>query len=175
MPSNVPAAPEGYRTINPFIITKDAAKVIEFCEDVFGGESQTDALTYEPDGSILHSEVRIGDSLVQVADRQPDWPYTPSLLQIYVDNLDETLAKAEKRGASIVTRPTEFLGAMFSRIKDAQGNMWWVYQYLGEVDWSAIGGEDGGEWDENASWEPTKEATYIHDTLLEAMQHLKDN
>lgn len=146
MPSTIPAAPEGYRTINPFIITKDAAKVIEFCEDVFGGGSQKDALTYEPDGSILHSEVRIGDSLVQVADRQAGWPYTPSLLQIYVDNLDETLAKAEKRGAVIITKPTEFLGALFSRIKDAQGNMWWVYQYLGESD----RGEESGEWEENA-------------------------
>lgn len=170
MPSTIPAAPEGYRTINPFIITKDAAKAIEFCEDVFGGESQKDALTYEPDGSILHSEVRIGDSLVQVADRQAGWPYTPSLLQIYVNDLDETLARAEKRGAVIITKPTEFLGALFSRIKDAQGNMWWVYQYLGESDW----GEESGEWEENASWEPTKEATYVHDTLLEAMPNMKE-
>ena len=170
MPNKIPNAPASYRTINPFIITKDAAKVIEFCEDVFGGESQPDALTYEPDGLILHSEVRIGDSLVQVADRQAGWPYMPSLLQIYVDDLEGALAKAEKRGAVVITKPTEFLGAMFSRIKDAQGNMWWVYQYLGEVDWSAVGGEES----ESDSWEPTVEATYIHDTLLEAMPNMKD-
>lgn len=164
--NKVPAAPDGYNTVNPFIITPNANEVIQFIKDVFGGIEQPDATTIDTDGLLLHSETKIGNSVVIVADRKPDWPSTPSLLQVYVDDVKATLKKAEKLGAEVVTKPTEFMGTMFARFKDTQGNLWWAYQYLGEVDWSQADG-DAAE-----SWEPTKEATYIHDTLLEAMRGL---
>lgn len=164
-----PTAPEGYTTVTPFIITDNASEVTAFIIDVFNGVEQPDATTYDTDGLILHSEIKIGDAMVAVADRKPDWPQTPSLLQVYVNDIEDSLKKAEARGATVVTKPTEFLGAMFARVKDAQGNLWWIYQYLGEVDWSET--EETG--DAEASWEPSEEAIYVHDTLLEAMRGLK--
>lgn len=164
----IPPAPDGYNTVNPFIITDKASEVITFVKEVFGGVEQSDALTYDSDSLILHSEVKIGNSIVAIADRKPDWPFTPSLLQVYVDDVEATLKKAESRGAVVVTKPTDFLGTLFSRVKDAQGNLWWIYQYTGEDDW---GEAREGAADEG-SWEPTKEAAYIHDTLLEAMRGL---
>lgn len=171
----IPAAPEGYNTVNPFIITREARQVIEFVKAVFGGEELPDALTIDNDGLILHAKVRIGNSIVQIADRKSDWPYTPSLLQVYVQDVAAALGKAEALGAKVITVPTEFLGAKFSRVQDAWGNLWWVYEYVGEVDWGAYAAEETNNeksWGESSDWKPTPEAVYIHETLLEAMRNL---
>lgn len=164
-------APEGYNTINPFIITKDALGLIEFLEKVFGATEEGSAHTVDTDGLLLHSELKIGDSTVVIAERKPDWPITPSLLQVYVDDVHKTLDTAEKLGARIVTKPTDFYGELFSRFEDPFGNLWWVYQHGEEQAWDA----DATETDaSDASWdaEPSKELVYIHDTLLEGMKHL---
>jgi hypothetical protein len=107
-----------------------------------------------------------------VADRKEDWPFTPSLLQVYVSDVKATLARAEKNGATIITTPTDFYGDILSRVKDPWNNMWWIYQHTEqEIDWSAARDEAAG-----ADWsnEPTKELTYIHDTLLAGMSELRD-
>lgn len=169
--SKIPAAPKGYNTVNPFIITKHADKLIFFIKEVFGGIEEPNALTYDTDGLILHSEVKIGNSIVQIADRKPDWPFTPSLLQVYVDDVESTLKKAQAHGAKIITKPTDFFGAKFSRILDSQENLWWIYQYTGEVDWGSDTHNEENS-NEEATWEPNEEAAYIHDTLLTAMRKL---
>ncbi len=165
--STIPKAPEGYNTIMPFVITKDATKVIQFLKDVFFAVEQPYSLTYDTDGLVLHCELMIGNSMVAVADTKPDWPYTPSLLQVYVNDVESTLAKAESLGAVVITKPTDFLGYKFSRIKDAWGNMWWVYQHMEDLKWD----ESSSDTSEQ-SWEPTPESEYIHSTLLEAMKNL---
>lgn len=161
-----PLAPEGYNTVNPFVITDNADSVIHFVKEVFGGEELPYSRTQDDDGLILHCEMKLGNSVIMLADRKPDWAHTPSLLQIYVDDIDLTIQKATALGAEIVTKPTEFLGALFSRVKDAEGNLWWIYQYLNQP-------ESWNESDNEQNWEPSKEATYIHDTLLSAMRDLK--
>jgi uncharacterized glyoxalase superfamily protein PhnB len=165
----IPSAPEGYRTINPFIICEDAEAVINFTIDVFNGSETADAKTYDTDGLILHSEIKIGDSIVSIADRKPDWPYTPSLLQVYVDDIEYTLKKAEAHNAIVITKPTDFYGDLLARIKDKQGNLWWISQHVGEVEWTETESADEQNSD---SWAPSKETIYIHDTLLDAMRNL---
>lgn len=168
---SVPKAPEGYQTVNSFIITKDAENVLQFLRKVFHAKELVDARTVDTDGLILHSEVIIGDSIVMVADRKADWPYTPSLLRVYVDNLEETLKEAQNLGAKIVTNPTDFYGDTLSRIQDKWGNIWWIYEHQEqEVSWEAS--EDSGEsWD----FEPSEELTYIHDSLWNTMRNLKED
>jgi PhnB protein len=162
-----PKVPEGYNTINPFIITQDALKMIEFLKTVFSAKEDVAARTVDTDELLLHSELIIGNSRVLIADTKPDWPFTPSLLQVYVDDVEATLKQAEKLGAKIVTKPTDFYGDVFSRLVDPWDNLWWVYQH---------NPQSGEDWEENGntseSWEPTKEMEYIHDTLLEAMKNL---
>ena len=178
--SETPATPEGYKTINPFIITKNAQGLINFLERVFAAEELKDAHTVDDDGLILHSELKIGDSIVMVADRKEEWPFTPSLLQVYVTDLDATLATARELGANVVTVPTDFFGATLSRFVDPWNSLWWVYKHNddGGVDW---GTEETSDWsqetgDGDAEWssESTPELTYIHDSLLTAMKGLAD-
>lgn len=165
-----PKAPEGYNTINPFIITKDALKMIEFLQAVFDAKEDPNAHTMDEDGLLLHSELTIGNSRVLVADTKPGWPNTPSLLQVYVDDVEATLERAEKRDGRVVTKPTDFYGDTFSRFIDPWGNLWWVYQHneAPAADWSDAS-EEGSD---TTSWQPSKEMNYIHDTLLDAMKHV---
>jgi PhnB protein len=178
------SAPKGYNTINSFIITKDAIKLISFLITVFGAEEDRNSHTVDSDGLLLHSELSIGNSRVMVAESKPDWPYTPGLLQIYVQDVEATLAKAEELGGEIVTKPTDFYGAILSRMKDPFGNLWWVYQHnpAAETNWDegnrgddadAYSDADALKGGEEVSWEPSEEMTYIHDTLLKAMDGLK--
>ena len=165
MTANVP---EGYNTINPFIVTRDALKFIEFLEKVFGAKEVKEAHTLDSDGLLLHAELKIGNSILMVADTKADWPFTPSLLQIYVEEVEKTLKHAEELGARIVTQPTEFYGDLFSRFVDPWHNLWWVYQHHIENVW-----EENVSTDNSESWNmESGELIYIHDTLLETMEHL---
>ena len=62
-------------------------------------------------------------------ERKPDWPFVPQLTQVYVADLEGTLAQATKLGARIITQPTDFFGTAFSRMIDPWGNLWWVYEH----------------------------------------------
>lgn len=167
---STPSAPEGYSTVNSFIITADAPAMISFLERVFGAKEVPEAHTLDDDGMVLHAELRIGDSTVMVADRKPDWPFTPSLLQVYVNDIDATLKAAQQLGAIIATNPTDFYGDVLARFEDPWSNLWWVYQHSGEtMEWDQNGTDEGEvEW----SNEPTPELTYIHGTLLKTMREL---
>lgn len=172
---SAPAAPEGYATVNPFIITTDANEMTRFVVEVFGGEERAEARTIDTDGLLLQAEVRVGTTTIMLAERKPDWPFTPSLLQVYVDDLGAVLQRALERGARMVTKPTDFFGTQFARVQDASANLWWIWQH-GDVVWDGQGGEQ--EWsseDSDANWgEVSPELAYIHDTLIEAMTALRD-
>ncbi len=170
-----PAAPEGYATVNPFIITSDADALTRFVIEVFDGEERAKVRTIDDDGLLLQSEVRVGTSTIMLAERKPDWLFTPSLLQVYVDDLDAVLERALMRGARLVTKPTDFFGTRFARVQDTSANLWWIWQH-GEAVWD---GQDGdGDWAAESAdegWaEVSPELAYIHDTLLEAMTALRD-
>jgi PhnB protein len=168
----------GFATINPFIITRDAAGLIEFLKRVFDATERAEARTIDGDGMLLHAELSIGNATVMVGERKPDWPFTPALLQIYVDDLETTLDTARRLGATVVTEPTEFYGDTFSRFRDPWRNLWWVYRHGGPSDagdgqMAAGWGDDDSDDDSSAGWEESSpELTYIHDTLLTAMRDL---
>ncbi|MFC7449811.1 VOC family protein [Rhodococcus daqingensis] len=184
----VPPAPAGSATVDPFIWTDDAAGLIGFLVEVFGAIEVPEARTADTDGLILHSELRIGDSTLTIADRKPDWPYMPSFVRVYVDDPAATLERAAARGARIVTEPTDFWGDVLARFADPFGHLWWVYKHNpGNASWDETSTDGSGEdsWGQadstedgagEQSWESfaTPELTAVHSSLMEAMASLKD-
>jgi PhnB protein len=85
--------PEGYHTVNPWVIPKEASEFIEFLKKVFNAKETEEARTPDSDGLLIHAEVTIGDSTIMIFDSKPDWPATPSFLQVYVQDADATLLK----------------------------------------------------------------------------------
>ncbi|RKQ89158.1 putative glyoxalase superfamily protein PhnB [Mycolicibacterium mucogenicum 261Sha1.1M5] len=172
---SAPAAPEGYATVNPFIITTDTDEVARFIVEVFSGEERAEARTIDDDGLLLQAEVRVGTTTIMLAERKADWPFTPSLLQIYVDDIEAVLERALARNARLVTEPTDFFGTRFARIQDSSANIWWIWQH-GEMVWDeASAGQDWAAEEQSDGWgEVSPELAYIHDTLLDAMTGLRD-
>ena len=67
--------PEGYHSVNPYIVVDDAERLIHFLVEVFGAVEQGRAL--RPDGRIDHADVRIGDSLVMLSEASQQYPADP--------------------------------------------------------------------------------------------------
>jgi hypothetical protein len=65
------AIPEGYHTLTPYMTVRDAARAIEFYKQAFGAVEK--GVMKGPDGKIMHAELRIGDSLLMLADEFPQF------------------------------------------------------------------------------------------------------
>ena len=133
------AAPEGYGTLNPYLMVHGCAKAIDFYREVFGAEP---GLRLDgPGGVVGHAEVRIGDSTLMMADVTPDiemkegageWP--PMMLMVYVADVDATFAKALAAGAR-QTKPVQdqFYGDRTGSLVDPFGHHWTVATHTEDV------------------------------------------
>src|SRR5262245_37437926 len=100
--------PEGYHTITPYLIIQDAARAIDFYKKAFGAVELFRMAA--PGGKVGHAEIRIGDSIIMLADEYPDMGFrgpkalggTPVSLLIYVDNVDARFAQAVAAGATVM-------------------------------------------------------------------------
>ncbi len=126
------AAPNGYTSVAPWVVTADTGAFLDFVSDVFDGEELARVST--EDGSIGHGEIRVGDTVVLAFDRRPEWPAMPSLLRVFVPNADEAFAKSLAAGAEVVTELGDSaFGQRGGRIKDPFGNIWWVTSHVEDV------------------------------------------
>lgn len=115
-------------SVNPFIVVEDAAGFIDFAVEVLSAREFEAARTPLPDGRLIHAELRIGDSLVLLADRLEGWPLHPGLFQIWVSDIDHVLTRAVALGATVVTPATPFYGEVtLARVVDSWQNLWWLY------------------------------------------------
>ncbi|WP_204276688.1 VOC family protein, partial [Klebsiella aerogenes] len=77
-----------HSTVSAYMMARDAAKVIDFVTEVFG--ATTLMRLAREDGSIMHASIRIGDSVVMIADATKDFPAFPIWLHVYVPDVDAT-------------------------------------------------------------------------------------
>jgi PhnB protein len=125
--------PEGYRAITPWIISRDTAGLLDFVKEAFGAEEI--ARVHNEDGTIGHAEFRIGDSIVMAFDAREGWPDTPGFFRLYVEEGDAVYRRALEAGAVSVTEMTDlFFGDRVGRVRDPQGNVWWIQSRVEEVD-----------------------------------------
>ena len=81
-----------------------------------------------PNGSIMHAEIQIDDSVIMIGDSSGNFPPVQIVMHVYVPDVDETFQKAVNAGCEIVEQPTEREGDPDKRgtFKDFAGNMWSV-------------------------------------------------
>jgi uncharacterized glyoxalase superfamily protein PhnB len=117
---------EGFHTITQYLIVSDANRLIEFLKDVFGAVEKFRA--QRPDSSaIMHAEVQIGDSMIEMADANENFPPRPAALHIYVNDVDAVYARALAKGARSIQPPTDQeYGERGASIADEFGNHWYV-------------------------------------------------
>lgn len=134
--------PGRYRRITPALVVNDAAKALEFYAQVFGAKERS--RFPGPDGTILHSEVEIGDSVLIVEDAVPfmgtqappvgGFDGTPTFLYIYVGDVDATIERAVELGATL-KRPAQdqFYGDRDGFIIDPFGHGWTISSHVEDV------------------------------------------
>jgi uncharacterized glyoxalase superfamily protein PhnB len=123
---SVAPKPEGYSTVSPYLVVEGAQRVIDFLQQAFGA---TALRRYErPDGSVMHAEVRIGDTVVMIAEGNAQWPAFPSMLHVYVDDVDAIYRRALEAGGTSVQEPSRQQGDPDRRggVRDPAGNGWWM-------------------------------------------------
>ena len=118
--------PEGYSSVSVYMVTERAQEVIDFLKKTF---EATELRRFDTsDGKIMHGEVRVGDSVVMIADAGGAYPAFPVWLHVYVQNVEEIYKKALEAGGVPVQEPVRTEGDSDRRggFKDPCGNTWWV-------------------------------------------------
>src|SRR5260370_6128102 len=125
--------PDGYHTVTPYLTVRGAPKVIEFLIQAFQAELPHEPIK-RPDGTIMHAEVKIGDSRIMIADESEMAKATPSSLYLYVPNVDRVYQQAIKAGGSMVMEPTDMVYSDRScNVKDPSGNSWFIATHKEDV------------------------------------------
>ncbi|MBZ5492762.1 MAG: VOC family protein [Acidobacteriia bacterium] len=130
--------PEGYQSVIPYLHVNGAAKLIAFMKEVFNA---TEIAVYaRPDGTVGHAALRIGDSVVELADIAPEWPAMPCAMQVYVPDTDAAYQCALKAGASSLLSPaTQFYGDRTASVRDSCGNNWYIATQIEVVSREEVG------------------------------------
>jgi PhnB protein len=132
--------PEGYHSITPYLYVSNAREAIEFYKQAFGA---VELFRMEgPKGTIGHAELQLGDSRLMLADEDPAMGVrspksvggTASSLLLYVENVDEVVARAVKAGGTI-TRPVanQFYGDRTGGVQDPSGHSWYIATHVEDV------------------------------------------
>ena len=124
--------PDGYHAVTPYLVVQDAARLIAFTKEAFGAEEIFRHAA--PDGSVMHAEVRIGDSPVMMGGTRPGIDPFPAMLYLYVNDTDGTYERALEAGATSIMKPADqFYGDRNGGVKDPFGNQWWIATHVEDV------------------------------------------
>jgi PhnB protein len=126
------AIPEGFHSVTPMFMFKDALKAIEFYKKAFGAIERF--AMPGPDGKgIMHAELLIGDSIIMMGEENPNHPCksaettgaSPISLYIYLENVDEAFERALQAGAeSRMPVQDMFWGDRVGTVQDPFGYSW---------------------------------------------------
>jgi len=128
--SPVKPIPEGHHTLTPHLVVRDAAAAIDFYKRAFGADELFRHAM--PDGKIIHAELRIGDSIVYVAEEFPGLSKSPAALggspvtlHLYVPDVDALWKRAVAAGATVCMPLTDqFWGDRYGQLADPFGHRW---------------------------------------------------
>jgi len=131
MTSNVKAIPEGYHSITPFLVVKNCADAIEFYKKAFDAEERY--RMNMPDGKVGHAELKIGDSVLMLADEFPEMKSlspksiggSPVSMYVYVQDVDAMFNNAVSAGGIVLDGvKDQFWGDRHGRLEDPYGHLW---------------------------------------------------
>jgi PhnB protein len=136
--AKVKPIPDGYHSVTPYLFVRGGARAIEFYKNAFGAIERV--RMPGPDGKVGHAELQIGDSMIMLADENPQAKSPETLggsansLHLYVENVDAVVDKAVKAGAKLL-RPVDdqFYGDRMGSIVDPFGQMWSVGTHVEDV------------------------------------------
>jgi PhnB protein len=136
----VKPVPDGYHTLTPYLVVRDAARAIEFYKQAFGAQVRG-GVAKGPDGKVMHAELKIGDSVIMLSDENPEWGSLSPLstggtgtgLHIYLDGVDAAFDRAVKAGAQVeMPVMDQFWGDRYGKLKDPFGHKWSIATHIAD-------------------------------------------
>jgi PhnB protein len=144
----VKPVPDGYHSVQPYLIFKDAAAAIAFYVEAFGATEKF--RMPGPGGGIAHAEILIGDSTIMLADEAPQMDAfsvehfggTPISLLIYTADCDAVYAQAMAAGALSLRAPEDQpYGDRMSGVRDPFGYKWYIATHIKDVSHEEMGAQ----------------------------------
>jgi len=133
--------PKGFHTVTPCLMVRGADRALEFYRKAFGAEIH-DRLT-GPDGkSVIHAQIRVGDSFIFLGDEVPGmeggapekYGGSPASLHLYVEDVDAAVERAVKAGAQVRMPVADmFWGDRYGIVVDPFGHCWSIATQLREM------------------------------------------
>lgn len=122
--------PDGYASVSAYMMADGAQRVIDFLQATF---EATELRRFDnADGSIMHGEVQIDDTVLMIADAGDNFPAFPIWLHVYVPDVDATYERALAAGGVSVQEPMQKDDPdRRAGVKDPAGNTWWIATQVG--------------------------------------------
>ena len=123
--------PEGFHSVTPSIVVRDAARAIEFYKKALGAKERMRMAG--PDGKVMHAELQIGDSVIFLGDEMPQSPSkspqtlggSTGALHLYVQDVDQAFQKAIEAGGKVAMPVADqFWGDRYGSFVDPFGHVW---------------------------------------------------
>jgi uncharacterized glyoxalase superfamily protein PhnB len=120
--------------LTPYIVVSDARRALAWYTEVFGGKRRG-ADYVNPDGTIGHAEIGIGDAVLMLSEASDLWPDVPvrapdspatfsHSLHLQVEDVDAATERARRGGAAIEREPADQPYGRAAVLVDPFGHRW---------------------------------------------------
>ena len=147
MTTSAKPVPEGFHTVTPALVAKDAAKAIDYYKRALGAQELM--RMPGPDGKIMHAELKIGNSIIFISDENPQMGNVKSpqslggctgTLNVYVPNVDELYKQAIAAGGKeSMPVADQFWGDRYGSFTDPFGYSWGIATHKEDLNAQEMG------------------------------------
>jgi PhnB protein len=139
----VSPVPEHLHTVTPRLVVDDGAAAIDFYVRAFAAHEVGERFS-DPEGQVIHAEVRIGDSVVMITEESSDATPAKSpqslsgiataIMATYWEDVDDAWERALLAGAEVIyPLADQFYGERGGRLRDPFGHQWMLSQRIEEL------------------------------------------
>ena len=122
----------GMNTVNLYLHPAGAGRVIDFLVGGFGAEVME--RHEDPEGRLVHANLRIGNSQMGMSESRPDYPNMPTMIYLYVPDVDAVYARAIAAGGESLFPPADQpYGDRNAGVRDSAGNQWYISTHVRDV------------------------------------------
>lgn len=143
---------KGAHTVVPYLVVDGGDDMLAFLGQAFGAEER--GVFRRPDGSIMHAQLRIGNSLVELGETPDPERHSVVPLHLYVEDADRVYARALAAGATPLYEMTDMpYGDREGGVRDRWGNHWYIATRQENVGEDEVTRRFGG-----GAWTPNRDA-----------------
>jgi uncharacterized glyoxalase superfamily protein PhnB len=119
------ASSTDYHTVTPYLVVPNVPRLLRFLAEAFGATERI--RLPRPDGSVMHAEVAIGDSIIMMGEPTATFGAMPASIFLRVKDADQAFHAAIQAGGTCVSEPVDHqhAGERYGGVKDPCGNIWW--------------------------------------------------